>query len=961
MTYSDKYNEIVDMYNGYANDINTQYDNNKNDIQNKPITEDYTIEDQQRELSENEINRKNALNDNETAKQNALTKYDTDYKEYMEAVKNSKSSIDYDYIMKVIEDIDFESPEPLDVDMVNTEKIMTALPATVNNTKYIYLTFDNKYLALNDLAGSEHKKYSDAYDEIESRYIDNPDDPQKEVEIKDLNSKYILTITEIAKALTELKTDKETGFSGDVHIDGKLHVDTDINLEGKINNVSIDDILTKEDKTQLINEIDTKSSVIKFDTMEDMMSGWDSIPDKSIVLTGQGADQWTASFTFKHSAYRSLSFTIPKVEVDYLWTRFQGDNTPWSKPSSWRKIPLLNTSNNLVCNNVKANNETRLQALEKNKSDKTHTHTINEITDYEPYDDSRLWDMIDTKADREHFHSLREIGDYQPYDDSILQLRIQILEDKPEYDDTELKNRIQTLEDKPEYEYDDSDVRTLIDTHTHTSFKDITLNGYTNMKLSVEGSSNSYIWPLRVFDDILENGQNLTVGLGKAQNSAQCAIMYYHQDESNPYFCLGLHSNDIMKLYKDKVEISKPITNMLSIVDNGDATKWSTNISVTKPAMTDGNCLQIYIGKEISAKKSGYLGYLHSDTDPKMTIGLNYADHLLTIGENAVNIKPALTCVKTITATNVKEDNETRLKAVETNKSDKTHTHNISDIEDYQPYDDSEVRTLINTKTDKEYVDMWVDKLTADDYSSYTQINDLSERVRTVENRVFDKLQDRYKYKVNNIPSNFESYLVYYGPEYTFLSNDTGTIVSRQSSAYYTKNTDGSLYNQFTIDNYSYNLDIPRIQIRNQSGDIILDISDLLQRKYLNGYTDPDNIPFHMRMCYIPFDTIPVFEGYSGDKFYICVERTNDLLTPQSQFYQTLQLHTTIVENITSTIPEDNKLLTFSVMRDLLYPVGSIYTSMNTINPSTLLGGAWVQIDNLYNSSMTVYAWVRYE
>ena len=270
MTYSDKYNEIVDMYNGYANDINTQYDNNKNDIQNKPITEDYTIEDQQRELSENEINRKNALNDNEIAKQNALTKYDTDYKEYMEAVKNSKSSIDYDYIMKVIEDIDFESPEPLDVDMVNTEKIMTALPATVNNTKYIYLTFDNKYLALNDLAGSEHKKYSDAYDEIESRYIDNPDDPQKEVEIKALNSTYILTITEIAQALTELKTDKETGFSGDVHIDGKLHVDTDINLEGKINNVSIDDILTKEDKTQLINEIDNKSDKTHTHTLNEI-------------------------------------------------------------------------------------------------------------------------------------------------------------------------------------------------------------------------------------------------------------------------------------------------------------------------------------------------------------------------------------------------------------------------------------------------------------------------------------------------------------------------------------------------------------------------------------------------------------------------------------------------------------------------------------------------------------------
>ena len=86
----------------------------------------------------------------------------------------------------------------------------------------------------------------------------------------------------------------------------------------------------------------------------------------------------------------------------------------------------------------------------------------------------------------------------------------------------------------------------------------------------------------------------------------------------------------------------------------------------------------------------------------------------------------------------------------EDTKANKTHTHKINEITDYQPYDDSEVRTLINNKTDKEYVDMWVDKLTADDYSSYTQINDLSERVRTVENRVFDKLQDRYKYKVNN-------------------------------------------------------------------------------------------------------------------------------------------------------------------------------------------------------------------
>ena len=295
---------------------------------------------------------------------------------------------------------------------------------------------------------------------------------------------------------------------------------------------------TPYDDTEVRSLIAVRPEVISYETIDNMIDDWNSIPDNSIAVSRQGADQWSATFTYKYNTYRALTFTVPKDEKDFLWTMFMGEsNTPWSKRSVWRKIPVLTTDDNLVCNNVKADNERRLKALEDTSSVKGHTHTVSEIVDYEPYDDS--------------------------------------------------------------------DVRALIDTHTHTSFKDITLNGYTNMKLSVEGSSNSYIWPLRVFDDILENGQNLVVGLGKAQNSAQCAIMYYHQDESNPYFCLGLHSNDIMKLYKDKVEISKPITNMLSIVDNGNATKWSTNISVTKPAMTDGNCLQIYIGKEISAKKSG--------------------------------------------------------------------------------------------------------------------------------------------------------------------------------------------------------------------------------------------------------------------------------------------------------------------------------------------------------------------
>ena len=51
-------------------------------------------------------------------------------------------------------------------------------------------------------------------------------------------------MTTIGIALTALKTDNETGFSGDVHVNGKLHVDEDVNLEGKLNNIAISDILT---------------------------------------------------------------------------------------------------------------------------------------------------------------------------------------------------------------------------------------------------------------------------------------------------------------------------------------------------------------------------------------------------------------------------------------------------------------------------------------------------------------------------------------------------------------------------------------------------------------------------------------------------------------------------------------------------------------------------------------------
>jgi hypothetical protein len=40
--------------------------------------------------------------------------------------------------------------------------------------------------------------------------------------------------------------------------------------------------------------------------------------------------------------------------------------------------------------------------------------------------------------------------------------------------------------------------------------------------------------------------------------------------------------------------------------------------------------------------------------------------------------------------------------------------------------------------------------------------------------------------------------------------------------------------------------------------------------------------------------------------------------------------------------------LTLGGLRELLYPVGSIYTSMNSLNPGSFIGGSWTQIKDRF-------------
>jgi hypothetical protein len=157
MTYKDGYDKIINKYANYANNINNQYDSMKAEIEDKEITDEYTEEMKQDELSLNESNRKEALEDNEDAKKAELNKYDADYKANMDKIQNAKSSIDYDYINTTLENIDFQVPEPTVEDGVEVvEKYMEKLPIIVNNTKYIYLTIESKFEALKQMDTHTH-------------------------------------------------------------------------------------------------------------------------------------------------------------------------------------------------------------------------------------------------------------------------------------------------------------------------------------------------------------------------------------------------------------------------------------------------------------------------------------------------------------------------------------------------------------------------------------------------------------------------------------------------------------------------------------------------------------------------------------------------------------------------------------------------------------------------------------
>ena len=174
------------------------------------------------------------------------------------------------------------------------------------------------------------------------------------------------------------------------------------------------------------------------------------------------------------------------------------------------------------------------------------------------------------------------------------------------------------------------------------------------------------------------------------------------------------HTHTISEITDYKAYDDSVIKNILEIDDNGNAHAININNTSTSttsylqfgrfyfPNQIEGQNINFQFGKQASARKCGYFGYTYSNTAPYISFGFHSVNESLKIYTN--KIETALP----LTASNIRADNETRLASVEStldNKADASHTHTVSEITDYVPYDDSALkaskadRVIEGTKT----------------------------------------------------------------------------------------------------------------------------------------------------------------------------------------------------------------------------------------------------------------------
>jgi hypothetical protein len=233
-----------------------------------------------------------------------------------------------------------------------------------------------------------------------------------------------------------------------------------------------------------------------------------------------------------------------------------------------------------------------------------------------------------------------------------------------------------------------------------------------------------------------------------------------------------------------------------------------------------------------------------------------------------------------ITASNLKADNETRLRSVESGKANVDHTHVVSDITDLHDSLDSKAN-VEHTHVANDITDMHIV------YASYNVVN--------------HSLQSTIQFSSSSI----------------HYPASTATRVDDQ-------HIEVVLY----LDDYTNDVNT---SIRDDHGYV----------KYItinNAFCQPR--PEYYYNCYMIEATIDL-------SLYTVYDNSLPVLS-EAKLYVEHDLQESLCSLTYAKTPMNKPgildILTFNAMVDILHPVGSIYTSMNNINPATLFGGTWQQI-----------------
>ena len=131
----------------------------------------------------------------------------------------------YGELVNELNNLKIDSPDPLNIDTTSYEKMFQAIPVIIDNARYIYNTKTYRTEALLKESDNVYQEYSQQFDEIMNKYPLEEQKQQKIEELKIINNDYMQKNLEIVNRINDLNKGitEETGFIGDVYIEGKLN------------------------------------------------------------------------------------------------------------------------------------------------------------------------------------------------------------------------------------------------------------------------------------------------------------------------------------------------------------------------------------------------------------------------------------------------------------------------------------------------------------------------------------------------------------------------------------------------------------------------------------------------------------------------------------------------------------------------------------------------------------------